>query len=51
LQDDLRSDLNHYQDNIPKLNAMLSDYLRYYNFERPHLSLNCRAPAEVFPRS
>jgi len=51
LQDDLRTDLRRYQADIPKLNAVISRYLRYYNFNRPHLSLRCHSPAEVFPRS
>lgn len=51
LQDELRTDILCYQDNLRKLNALLEDYLLYYNTKRLHLGLGCRTPNEVLQRS
>lgn len=47
VQDDLRTEINRYKTNIPRLNLILMDYLHYYNTDRLHLGLNLRTPEEV----
>jgi len=32
---------------IPQLSLLLEDWLRYYHYERPHISLNMRPPLET----
>jgi len=32
---------------IPQLSLQVEDWLRYYHFERPHISLNMRPPLEI----
>ncbi len=38
-----------FSNSFPKLHTIdkqIAEYLNYYNFERPHLSLQCRSPRE-----
>jgi len=51
IQEELSEDLNHFRDDVPKLNLAIARYLTYYNEQRPHLGLNCLTPAQVLRRS
>ncbi len=51
LREDLRRELADYVADVPKLNTALSEWIHYYNAERPHLGLGGLAPLEVFPSS
>ena len=35
-------------ETVPELLSGLKDYFQFYNFERPHQSLVCKTPAEIY---
>ena len=45
-QDELYFKLKKQPQDINELNAMLQEFLKYYNYERPHLGLNMLTPKE-----
>jgi len=38
--------LDHFPNNVKKINCELKKYLQYYNYERLHLSLNLKTPSQ-----
>ena len=42
--------LDKLPDNVFKINCALKKYLRYYNYERLHLSLNLRTPIQLIQK-
>jgi len=42
--------LDHFPNNVKKINCELKKYLRYYNYERLHLSLNLKTPMQLIQK-
>lgn len=51
IQDELREEIRQFKSNPKRLNMEIQEYLNYYNNERLHLGINCKTPAQMFPRS
>lgn len=47
IQDELKMDIIKYKQDLPKLNKLINEYMKYYNTERLHLGLGCKTPMEV----
>ena len=50
IQDELKTEINKYKTNVPKLNMFIQEYLNYYNNQRLHMGINYQTPNEMLPR-
>ena len=44
----VRKDLPGGVEKFPEVLSGLKEYFEFYNFKRPHLSLDGKTPAEIF---
>lgn len=47
IQDEMKTDILKYRNNIPWLNRSINEYLKYYNTERLHMGLGYQTPQEI----